>query len=126
MPFVVPSSLLTVADLATFLHRTISAAHQAAAEAACDFALAQVIDVVGFDPATAADYAVTDADALLAQGVAVRIAAQAFTNPQDRPSHAGPEGLSYTGSPLVVGKIMSDADRKCLVSIANRYAPGFA
>lgn len=126
MPFVVPSSLLTVADLATFLHRTISAADQAAAVAAVDFARAQVIDVVGFDPSTTSDYTVTEADVSLARGIAVRIAAQAFINPQDRPAYSGPEGLSYTGSPLIVGKIMGDADRKCLVSIANRYAPGFA
>lgn len=126
MPIVVPSALLTVTDLGTYLHRTISAADQAAAVAAVDFARAQVIDVVGFDPSTTSDYTVTEADVSLARGIAVRIAAQAFINPQDRPAYSGPEGLSYTGSPLIVGKIMGDADRKCLVSIANRYAPGFA
>ena len=126
MPVIVPSVLLTVTDLATYLHRTIGAPDQAAAEDAVEFARAQVIDVVGFDPATTTDHAVTEADVSLARGIAVRIAAQAFTNPQERQGYSGPEGLSYTGSPLVVGKIMSDADRKCLVSIQCRYAPGFA
>ena len=125
--------LLTRSHLEAHLQRTIAAADQASADAACDYAVALVEDVLGFDvtSATFTDSAgvVTRSsatDVTLARGIAVRIAAQWFTNPQDRQSYAGPEGLSYTASPQMLSKLMSEADRRTLVGIQLRHAPGFA
>ena len=126
MPVIVPGLLLSVDDLGAYLHRTIGSADQAAAVDACTFATAAVVDVIGFDPADTTEYTVAQSDVDLARGIAVRIAAQHFTNPDQRQSYSGPEGLSYTGSPQLVGRIMTDADRKSLLSIQLRYAPGFA
>ena len=122
----VPGLLLSADDLGAYLHRTIGAKDQPAAVDACTFAVATVVDVVGFDPAATTVYTVTQPDLDLARGVAVRIAAQHFSNPDQRQSYSGPESLSYTGSPQIVGRIMTDADRKTLLSIQLRYAPGFA
>ena len=125
--------LLTRAHLEAHLQRTISAADQPSADAACDYATALVADVLGFDvtSATFTDSAgvvtrPSATDVTLARGIAVRIAAQWFTNPQDRQSYAGPEGLSYTASPQMLSKLMSEADRRTLVGIQLRHAPGFA
>ena len=125
--------LLTRSHLETHLQRTIAAADQASADAACDYAVALVADVLGFDvtSATFTDSAgvvtrPSATDVTLARGIAVRIAAQWFTNPQDRQSYAGPEGLSYTASPQMLSKLMSEADRRTLVGIQLRHAPGFA
>ena len=125
MPVIVPGLLLSVADLETYLHRSIPSADREAAVDAVTFAVATVVDAIGFNPAETADYVVSPSDVDLARGVAVRVAAQHFTNPEQRQSYAGPKGLSYTGSPQLVGRIMTDADRKCLLSIQLRYAPGF-
>lgn len=126
MPLPVEGGLVTVTDLETHLHRTIAVKDDDSAQAAVDFATALVVDVIGFDPATTTDYTVADSDLLVAKAVALRIAAQWFTNPEDRASYAGPEGLSYTASPQMLSKIMSEADRRTLVSVQMRYAPGFA
>lgn len=125
MPIPVEGGLLTVTDLETHLHRAIAVKDDDSAQAAVDFAVALVGDVVGFD-VTGDDYDVTDADVLIVKAIAVRIAAQWFTNPEDRASYSGPEGLSYTASPQMLSKIMSEADRRTLVSVQMRYAPGFA
>jgi hypothetical protein len=127
--------LLTRSHLETHLQRTISAADQASADAACDYAVAMVNQRLGFDPCTATftDDTTTPAttvrvgadDVTAARAVAVRIAAQWFTNPQDRSSYAGPEGLSYVASPQLLSKLMSDADRVVLETIQLRYNPGF-
>ena len=101
-----------------------------------DFARAFVVQRVGFDPATATvtDYTVVpplagqpvdDEDILAARGVALRIAAQWFTNPQDRASYNGPEGMSYTASPQMLSRILSEADRVVLQMIQLKYEPGF-
>jgi hypothetical protein len=124
--------LLTRSHLETHLQRTISAADQASADAACDYATALVEDVLGFDVCSATFTTGTTTtrpsatDVTLARGIAVRIAAQWFTNPQDRQSYAGPEGLSYTASPQMLSKLMSEADRRTLVGIQLRHVPGFA
>ena len=125
MPIPVEGGLLTVTDLETHLHRTISATDDPAALAAVTFATALVTDAVGFDLIDG-DYTVSAADLDLARGVAVRIAAQHFTNPEDRQSYSGPEGLSFTASPQMLSRLMSEADRRTLVGIQLRYAPGFA
>ena len=125
MPIPVEGGLLTVTDLETHLHRTISATDDPAALAAVTFATALVTDAVGFDLIDG-DYTVSASDLDLARGVAVRIAAQHFTNPDDRQSYAGPEGLSYVSSPQMLSRLMSEADRRTLVGIQLRYAPGFA
>jgi len=125
MPIPVECGLLTVTDLETHLHRAIAVKDDDSAQAAVDFAVALVGDVVGFD-VTGDDYDVTDADVLIVKAIAVRIAAQWFTNPEDRASYSGPEGMSYTASPQMLSKIMSEADRRTLVSVQMRYAPGFA
>lgn len=125
MPIPVEGGLLTVTELENHLHRTISATDDTAAQSAVDFAAALVWDMVGFDVVDT-DYEVTDNDILVVKGVALRVAAQWFTNPEDRQSYAGPEGLSYTASPQMLSRIMSEADRRTLVSVQMRYAPGFA
>ncbi len=127
--------LLTRAHLEAHLQRTIAAADQASADAACDYAVAMVNQRLGFDPCTATftDDTTTPAttvrvgadDVTAARAGAVRIAAQWFTNPQDRSSYAGPEGLSYVASPQLLSKLMSDADRVVLETIQLRYNPGF-
>ena len=117
--------LLTLSDLEAHLQRSIGTKDQPGAQAAVDYATACVADAVGFD-VTAATYPVSASDVVLARGIAVRIAANWFTNPQDRASYAGPEGLSYTASPQMLSRIMSDADRKTLLGIQLRHAPGFA
>lgn len=125
MSIPVEGGLLTVTDLETHLHRTISATDDPAAQGAVTFATALVTDAVGFDLIDG-DYTVSAADIDLARGVAVRIAAQHFTNPEDRQSYSGPEGLSFTASPQMLSRLMSEADRRTLVGIQLRYAPGFA
>lgn len=127
MPILSPGSLLSSADLQTHLRvkPITNATDRASAEAAVRFAVAAIADVLGFDPEDGV-HDLTDRDIDLLQGVGARIAAQSFTNPQDRQAFSGPEGLSYSGSPQVVGRIMSEADRRTLVSVQLRYAPGFA
>ncbi len=125
MPVFVPGILLSIADLEAHLHRDISAKDAQSAQSAVDYAVALVGDVLGFD-VTGTEYTVADSDVLIVRSVAVRIAAQWFTNPEDRASYAGPEGLSYTASPQMLSKIMSEVDRRTLVSVQLRYAPGFA
>ena len=125
MPIPVEGGLVTVTDLENHLHRTISATDDTAAQSAVDFAAALVWDMVGFDVVDT-DYEVTDNDILVVKGVALRVAAQWFTNPEDRQSYAGPEGLSYTASPQMLSRIMSEADRRTLIGVQLRYAPGIA
>ena len=136
MPIPVPGQLFSVDLLEEYLQRTIAAKDEASATAAVDFARAFVVQRIGFDPATAVvtDYTVDpvdtnascdDEDILAARGVALRIAAQWFTNPQDRASYAGPEGLSYTASPQMLSRILSEADRVVLEMIQLKYNPGF-
>ena len=72
------------------------------------------------------EYTVSASDLLIVKAIALRIAAQWFTNPEDRASYAGPEGLSYTASPQMLSRIMSEADRRTLVSVQLKYAPGIA
>lgn len=125
MPVLVPGLLLTVTDLEAHLHRSVGSKDRASAQAAVDYAVALVWDTIGFD-VTDTDYTVAEADLVVVRAVAVRIAAQWFTNPEDRASYSGPEGMSYTASPQMLSKIMSEADRRTLVSVQLRYAPGFA
>ena len=126
MPLPVEGGLVTVTDLENYLHRSIAVKDDDSAQAAVDFAAALVGDVVGFDVATTTDYTVSDADVLIVKAIALRIAVQWFTNPEDRAQYSGPEGLSYTASPQMLSRIMSEADRRTLVSVQMRYAPGFA
>ena len=125
MPLPVEDGLVTVTDLENHLHRTISTKDDPAAQAAVDFATALVWDVVGFD-VTGDDYMIAPNDLLIVKSIALRIAAQWFTNPEDRAQYSGPEGMSYTASPQMLSRIMSEADRRTLVSVQLRYAPGFA
>ena len=126
MPLPVEGGLVTVTDLENHLHRTISTKDDPAAQAAVDFAAALVEDVVGFDVVTTTEYTVSASDLLIVKAIALRIAVQWFTNPEDRASYAGPEGLSYTASPQMLSRIMSEADRRTLVSVQLKYAPGIA
>lgn len=125
MPIPAEGGLVTVTDLETYLHRSIAVKDDDSAQAAVDFATVLVNDVIGFD-VTGNDYAVADSDRAIAKAIALRIAVQWFTNPEDRTSYSGPEGLSYTASPQMLSRIMSEADRRTLVSVQLRYAPGFA
>lgn len=126
MPFIVSSApLITVDDLAVYLHRDgFSRKDFPAAEAAVRESHALVVQRVGFDPFDTA-YAISDEDMQVLRAVCKRLAAQHFTNPEQRQSYAGPEGLSYTGSPLLVGRLLTEADRVMLEMVNLRYAPGF-
>ena len=126
MPILVPGSLLTVTDVQTYLRLKplTNAADKASAEAAVASARALVVQRLGFDPEDGVtDVADTDFEAIRA--VAVRVAALMLTNPQDRQTFAGPEGLSYAGSPQVVGRMMSEADRVVLQMVALKHSVNF-
>lgn len=125
MPFTVRvSQLLTVQDLADYLHLSgFSAADIPAAEAAVDEAVALVVQRLGFDPVTEKD--VADADLVALHAVCKRVAAQHFRNPEQRQSFSGPDGLSYAGSPQIVGKLLTEADRVVLEIVSLRYDCGF-
>lgn len=128
MPAIAPSSLLSVSELAAHLHVSgFSAKDQPAAERAVAHAVAEVTLRLGFDitEPEVNGVAVDPLDLMAAAGVAVRVAAQWFTNPQDRQSYSGPEGLSYTGSPQVVGQVITAADRAKLQMLTVKYAVGF-
>ena len=125
MPLPVEGGLVTVTDLENYLHRTISTKDDPSAQAAVDFATALVWDTLGFD-VTGDDYTIDANDLLIVKGITLRIAVQWFTNPEDRATYSGPEGMSYTASPQMLSRIMSEADRRTLVSVQMRYAPGFA
>ena len=58
-----------------------------------DFATALVWDTLGFD-VTGDDYTIDANDLLIVKGIALRIAVQWFTNPEDRATYSGPEGMS--------------------------------
>lgn len=136
MPIFAPDLLVSVDLLEQYLQRTIKASDEPSAVAAVEFARALVVQRIGFDPATATvtDYTVDppdtnatcdDEDVLAARAVALRIAAQWFTNPQDRASYSGPEGMAYTASPQMLSRILSEADRVVLEMIQLKYEPGF-
>jgi hypothetical protein len=124
MPYVVPATLISRASLEDYLGRTISAADQDSADAAVNAATAMVNAFLGFDVVDAD--LVDGTDLAVCSGVAVRCAAQWFTNPQDRQSFSGPEGLAFTASPQMLSQIMSAADRATLLGVQLKQAPGFA
>lgn len=120
--------LLTVRDLASHMHADgFAAKDRDAAARAVEYACAQVRLRLGFDVMAAeVDGVPIEAhDVTAARGVALRTAAQWFTNPQDRASFSGPEGMAYQPSPQVLSRIMSEADRVTLQLIQLKYAPGF-
>ncbi len=124
MAYIVPDTLISRADLEAYLGRSIGAADQESADAAVIAATAMVNAFLGFDVVTATLVDATDLAAC--SGVAVRCAAQWFTNPQDRASYAGPEGLSFTASPQMLSQIMSAADRATLLGVQLKQQPGIA
>lgn len=126
MALIVPDApLITVDDLAVYLHRSgFDPRDLPAAEAAVREACGLVLQRLGFDPFDV-DFAMSPHDLDAARAVAKRVAAQHFTNPEQRQSYAGPDGLSYAGATVLVGKIMTEADRVVLEALNLRYAPGF-
>ena len=104
MPLPVEGGLVTVTDLENHLHRTISTKDDPAAQAAVDFATALVWDVVGFD-VTGDDATIRRTTCRLSRGIALRIAAQWFTNPEDRRSTPGRKVCPYTASPQMLSRI---------------------
>lgn len=124
MVYFVSDTLISRADLEAYLGRTISSADQESADAAVNAATAMVNAYLGFD---VVDADLVDAtDLAVCSGVAVRCAAQWFTNPQDRSSYSGPEGLSFTASPQMLSRIMSEADRATLLGVQLKQQPGIA
>lgn len=114
---------LAVSDLETHLGRTFAVADSDTAEAAVAAAVALIDHYLGFDIEAQTD--VTAGDIAVCTAVGTRIAAQWFTNPQDRASYSGPEGLSYTSSPQMLSRILSEADRVVLEMVQLKYNPGF-
>ena len=119
------NALLSVAELETFLHRTVASRDTAAAQFCCDLADALVTDVIGFS-IMAANITARPTDILVVKAVAVRVAMTLFTNPEDRASFAGPDGMSFTPSPQILSRLISESDRRTLVSVQLNYAPGVA
>lgn len=114
---------LAVSDLEAHLGRSLGAADETSAEAAVAAAVALIDHYLGFDIEAQDD--VTAGDIAVCTAVGARVAAQWFTNPQDRASYSGPEGLSYTSSPQMLSRILSEADRVVLEMVQLKYNPGF-
>ena len=108
------------ADLALELRTAIVAADYDAADAACADAWACICTYLGADPAA---LTLDPWQVGAAQKVAKRVAARFFTNPLDRSAFSGPEGMSYTTSPLVSSRLLTPDERAMLDALG---APGFA
>lgn len=115
---------LAVSDLEAHLGRTLGAADETSAEAAVAAAVALIDHYLGFDIESQTD--VTAGDIAVCTAVGARVAAQWFTNPQDRASYAGVEGMSWTAAPSMLAAHMAPADRIALQGLQHKYAPGFA
>lgn len=117
-------ALLTISDLQLQLQRTVRQADQAAAQACIDAVSAAVIVELGSDPATW--YDADAADLALIKAVACRAAATWFTNPEDRASFSGPEGMAWTPAPNLLARIISPDDLDKLMRVKLKRDPGFA
>jgi hypothetical protein len=115
---------LAVSDLEAHLGRTLGAADETSAEAAVAAAVALIDHYLGFDIEAQDDVAAGDIAVCTAVGA--RIAAQWFTNPQDRASYSGVEGMSWTASPQMLSAHMAPADRIALHGLQMKFAPGIA
>lgn len=115
---------LAVSDLETHLGRTFAVADSDTAEAAVAAAVALIDHYLGFDIEAQTD--VTAGDIAVCTAVGTRIAAQWFTNPQDRASYNGVEGMSWQAAPQMLAAHMAPADRIALHGLQNKYAPGIA
>lgn len=110
MPIPTPGVLAapTVDELGVELQQSIPASKHDAAQSACSDAMVCALSYLG---------QVDDPETLGANGIAVvrkvakRIAVRFFTNPQDRASYSGPDGLSYTMSPNVSARILTQDER---------------
>jgi hypothetical protein len=106
-------SIITIAELQLHLQQTttFSDFHTQSAQQCCDMASALVVSLVpGAD-------VWTDADApLAAKLVALRVAGRLLTNPQQRTSYTGPEGLNYAGGAV---RLLTDDERDVLASLTG-------
>ena len=108
-------ALITVSDLEAHLQQALAfnADHAEAAQAAVDDASAAVngyknIGAHGWDATTCPDSV---------KLVAKRIAGRLLTNPQQRTSYTGPDGLNYAGGPV---RLLTDDEREQLDPWAPR------
>ena len=115
---------LTTGELAIELHGIIKPADQDAALAACEDAMAAVLVYMDIAQDGAEAAALSPAAVTSVRKVAKRLAVRLFTNPQERASYAGPEGLSYQISPNTSARILTADEREQL----DRVRPllGFA
>ena len=107
-------------DLEVELRAAIVAADYDAADTACADGWACVCTYLGADPGT---LTLDPWQMTVVQKVAKRVAARFFTNPLDRASYAGPEGLSFTQAPFVSARILTPDERAMLDDIGS---PGIA
>jgi hypothetical protein len=104
-------SIITVAELQISLQQTVTFSdfHTEVAQQCCDLASAEV---VLFCP-KGADWTPETAP-LSAKLVALRLAGRLMTNPQQRTSYSGPEGLNYSGGPV---RLLTDDEKKSLMRL---------
>lgn len=98
--------LLSVDELARHLQQTIPDTLWVSAEDACDDAATLIRAHLRSDLADLAGWRLDSAKL-----VAKRSAARFFTNPQQRTSYSGPEGLSYQGGPV---RLLTDDEKAIL------------
>lgn len=98
--------LLSVEELASHIQQTIPDALWGSAEDACDDATTLIRAHLKSDLADLAGWRL-DAAKLVAK----RSAARFFTNPAQRTSYSGPEGLAYQGGPV---RLLTDDEKATL------------
>ncbi len=104
--------LISLNDLQAHLQQTttFSEKTQASALAAIEDASGAVLQ---FCERTSDSWTESTAPAA-AQLVTKRLAARIYTNPQQRTSYAGPEGLNYQGGPV---RLLTDDEREMLTPL---------
>lgn len=127
MPIIVPGVLnpITTDDLIAELGQALAPGSLDAAQAACEDAWAMTLGYLfGSEGQPLVDPPLVALQVVAIRKVAKRVAVRFFTNPQDRASYAGPEGLSFTMSPNVSARILTSDEKDALDRI---FAPlGFA
>lgn len=116
---------IDVDDLATELDQTIPTSKRDTAVQACADAWAYAVGYLFGSTGIPAENPGITAEGITAlRKTAKRIAVRFFTNPQDRGSYSGPEGLSYTVATSVSARILTQDEKDAL----DRLLPplGFA
>jgi hypothetical protein len=109
---------IDVDDLETELDQVIPAAKRESASTACADAWAYAVGFLFGSTGIPTDNPGITAEGITAlRKTAKRIAVRFFTNPQDRGSYSGPDGLSYTAAASVSARILTQDEKDALVRI---------